>query len=155
MRHVITVLVVPLQHVLLPILLLLLFITISFLTLSHSDRGAELETAAPASMSHVVARLEAFAGMSRMKRLALAVLCHTVTDKHLARLKVIMPLNVANLEGSMDQKAVCSWVHLVGHVQDLTSVVNNSNKSWPPEAPAFTSYISRGPWGCGCDCLLL
>jgi calcium-dependent protein kinase len=40
------------------------------------------------NMSHVVARLEAFAGMSRMKRLALAVLCHTVTDRHITRLKV-------------------------------------------------------------------
>jgi hypothetical protein len=53
-----------------------------------TDRGEELEAAAPASMSHVVARLEAFAGMSRMKRLALVVLCHTVTDKHLTRLRV-------------------------------------------------------------------
>jgi calcium-dependent protein kinase len=41
------------------------------------------------NMSHVVARLEAFAGMSRMKRLALAVLCHTVTDRHITRLKVL------------------------------------------------------------------
>jgi hypothetical protein len=39
-------------------------------------------------MSHVVARLEAFAGMSRMKRLALVVLCHTVTSTHLMSLKV-------------------------------------------------------------------
>lgn len=39
-------------------------------------------------MTHVVARLEAFAGMSRMKRLALVVLCHTVTDRHISRLKV-------------------------------------------------------------------
>lgn len=43
---------------------------------------------APASMVNVVARLEAFAGMSRMKRLALVVLCHTVTDRHMTRLKV-------------------------------------------------------------------
>jgi hypothetical protein len=42
-------------------------------------------------MVNVVARLEAFAGMSRMKRLALVVLCHTVTDKHLTRLKVRCP----------------------------------------------------------------
>jgi hypothetical protein len=27
-------------------------------------------------------------GMSRMKRLALVVLCHTVTDRHIMRLKV-------------------------------------------------------------------
>jgi hypothetical protein len=40
------------------------------------------------NMSHVVARLEAFAGMSRMKRLALSILCHTVTDRHITRLKV-------------------------------------------------------------------
>lgn len=39
-------------------------------------------------MVNMVARLEAFAGMSRMKRLALVVLCHTVTDAHLTRLKV-------------------------------------------------------------------
>ncbi|WIA37170.1 hypothetical protein OEZ86_014127 [Tetradesmus obliquus] len=39
------------------------------------------------NMSHVVARLEAFAGMSRMKRLALSLLCHTVTDRHITRLK--------------------------------------------------------------------
>lgn len=43
---------------------------------------------APKGMTNVVARLEAFAGMSRMKRLALVVLCHTVTDRHLLRLKV-------------------------------------------------------------------
>lgn len=49
--------------------------------------GSELESAAPSTMVNVVARLEAFAGMSRMKRLALVVLCHTVTDKHLTRLK--------------------------------------------------------------------
>lgn len=51
---------------------------------------SELEGAAAASrnMTHVVARLEAFAGMSRMKRLALVVLCHTVTDRHISRLKV-------------------------------------------------------------------
>lgn len=55
--------------------------------LSAAD-GSELETAAPGTMVNMVARLEAFAGMSRMKRLALVVLCHTVTDKHLARLKV-------------------------------------------------------------------
>eukprot|EP00775_Hariotina_reticulata_P010807 gene10807-10963_t len=59
----------------------------------------EVEGAAAAAgnMSHVVARLEAFAGtscftakilsMSRMKRLALVVLCHTVTDRHIMRLK--------------------------------------------------------------------
>lgn len=46
------------------------------------------DAAVAADMSHVVARLEAFAGMSRMKRLALAVLCHTVTDRHVTRLKV-------------------------------------------------------------------
>lgn len=50
--------------------------------------GSELESVAPKGMTNVVARLEAFAGMSRMKRLALVVLCHTVTDKHLLRLKV-------------------------------------------------------------------
>jgi hypothetical protein len=50
--------------------------------------GSELESVAPAGMVNVVARLEAFAGMSRMKRLALVVLCHTVTDKHMMRLKV-------------------------------------------------------------------
>ena len=50
--------------------------------------GSELESVAPASMVNVVARLEAFAGMSRMKRLALVVLCHTVTDRHMTRLKV-------------------------------------------------------------------
>eukprot|EP00878_Enallax_costatus_P010384 GHUV01010837.1.p1 GENE.GHUV01010837.1~~GHUV01010837.1.p1 ORF type:complete len:453 (+),score=145.23 GHUV01010837.1:840-2198(+) len=50
---------------------------------------SELEGEASASrnMTHVVARLETFAGMSRMKRLALVVLCHTVTDRHISRLK--------------------------------------------------------------------
>jgi hypothetical protein len=52
--------------------------------------GSELESVAPAGMVNVVARLEAFAGMSRMKRLALVVLCHTVTDKHMMRLKVLL-----------------------------------------------------------------
>lgn len=57
---------------------------------SATADAAELEGAASASgnMRHVVARLEAFAGMSRMKRLALVVLCHTVTDRHISRLKV-------------------------------------------------------------------
>lgn len=50
--------------------------------------GSELEAVCPSTMVNLVGRLEAFAGMSRMKRLALVVLCHTVTDKHLMRLKV-------------------------------------------------------------------
>ncbi|KAF8065772.1 CPK1 [Scenedesmus sp. PABB004] len=48
---------------------------------------ADGSTTAAGGMSHVVARLEAFAGMSRMKRLALSVLCHTVTDRHITTLK--------------------------------------------------------------------
>lgn len=52
---------------------------------ADDEEGA---VAAAGNMSHVVARLEAFAGMSRMKRLALSVLCHTVTDKHVTRLRV-------------------------------------------------------------------
>lgn len=55
---------------------------------SQTEAAADGPAAAAGNMSHVVARLEAFAGMSRMKRLALVVLCHTVTDRHIIRLKV-------------------------------------------------------------------
>jgi calcium-dependent protein kinase len=38
--------------------------------------------------AHMVKRLRAFAGMSRMKRLALVVLARTLTDNDVKRLRV-------------------------------------------------------------------
>jgi hypothetical protein len=55
---------------------------------SHAGEDGQNAVLPEGNMSHVVARLEAFAGMSRMKRLALSLLCHTVTDRHITRLKV-------------------------------------------------------------------
>jgi calcium-dependent protein kinase len=53
-------------------------------------RWFQVAATAPAAAlgAHMVKRLRAFAGMSRMKRLALVVLARTLTDNDVKRLRV-------------------------------------------------------------------
>ncbi len=53
-------------------------------------RWFQVAATAPAAAlgQHMVKRLRAFAGMSRMKRLALVVLARTLTDNDVKRLRV-------------------------------------------------------------------
>ena len=56
----------------------------------HAGWHTQVAATAPAAAlgAHMVKRLRAFAGMSRMKRLALVVLARTLTDNDVKRLRV-------------------------------------------------------------------
>lgn len=57
----------------------------------------QVAATAPAAAlgQHMVKRLRAFAGMSRMKRLALVVLARTLTDNDVKRLRVCVQMSAS------------------------------------------------------------
>jgi len=79
-------------------------------------RWFQLAATAPAAAlgQHMVKRLRAFAGMSRMKRLALVVLARTLTDNDVKRLRELFIAMDTNSDGRIDSTDLHKALEKVG-----------------------------------------
>jgi len=79
-------------------------------------RWFQVAATAPAAAlgAHMVKRLRAFAGMSRMKRLALVVLARTLTDNDVKRLRELFAAMDTNQDGRIDSEDLHNALAKVG-----------------------------------------
>eukprot|EP00798_Chlamydomonas_sp_ICE-L_P018948 gene18948-25518_t len=101
-------------------------------------RWFQVAATAPAAAlgQHMVKRLRAFAGMSRMKRLALVVLARTLTDHDVKRLRELFSAMDTNCDGCIDSADLHNALAKVGaaidelEMQDLfhASVIDGHGK---------------------------
>jgi calcium-dependent protein kinase len=78
----------------------------------------------------MVKRLRAFAGMSRMKRLALVVLARTLTDNDVKRLRELFAAMDTNNDGRIDSQDLHNALEKVSWVHGM-SVNPCTTYSWP------------------------
>jgi len=83
-------------------------------------RWFQVAATAPAAAlgQHMVKRLRAFAGMSRMKRLALVVLARTLTDNDVKRLRELFAAMDTNHDGKIDSQDLHNALEKVGAAID-------------------------------------
>lgn len=83
-------------------------------------RWFQVAATAPAAAlgAHMVKRLRAFAGMSRMKRLALVVLARTLTDNDVKRLRELFAAMDTNQDGRIDSNDLHNALAKVGAAID-------------------------------------
>ncbi|KAG2436595.1 hypothetical protein HYH02_011532 [Chlamydomonas schloesseri] len=83
-------------------------------------RWFQVAATAPAAAlgAHMVKRLRAFAGMSRMKRLALVVLARTLTDNDVKRLRELFVAMDTNNDGRIDSNDLHKALEKVGAAID-------------------------------------
>jgi len=83
-------------------------------------RWFQVAATAPAAAlgAHMVKRLRAFAGMSRMKRLALVVLARTLTDNDVKRLRELFAAMDTNNDGKIDSQDLHNALEKVGAAID-------------------------------------
>mmetsp|Transcript_11680 Transcript_11680/g.20735 ORF Transcript_11680/g.20735 Transcript_11680/m.20735 type:complete len:520 (+) Transcript_11680:218-1777(+) len=83
-------------------------------------RWFQVAITAPAAAlgAHMVKRLRAFAGMSRMKRLALVVLARTLTDNDVKRLRELFAAMDSNNDGKIDSQDLHNALEKVGAAID-------------------------------------
>ncbi|KAJ9522840.1 hypothetical protein QJQ45_023626 [Haematococcus lacustris] len=81
-----------------------------------THRWFQVAATAPAAAlgAHMVKRLRAFAGMSRMKRLALVVLARTLTDNDVKRLRELFAAMDTNNDGRIDSQDLHNALEKVG-----------------------------------------
>lgn len=81
-----------------------------------NHRWFQVANTAPAAAlgAHMVKRLRAFAGMSRMKRLALVVLARTLTDNDVKRLRELFVAMDTNNDGRIDSVDLHKALEKVG-----------------------------------------
>eukprot|EP00955_Chlamydomonas_euryale_P028855 304062-Chlamydomonas_euryale.AAC.24 len=87
-------------------------------------RWFKVAATAPAAAlgAHMVKRLHAFAGMSRMKRLALVVLARTLTDNDVKRLRELFAAMDTNQDGRIDSEDLHNALAKVGAAIDETEM---------------------------------
>lgn len=85
-----------------------------------THRWFQVANTAPAAAlgAHMVKRLRAFAGMSRMKRLALVVLARTLTDNDVKRLRELFVAMDTNNDGRIDNVDLHKALEKVGAAID-------------------------------------
>lgn len=85
-----------------------------------AHRWFQVAATAPAAAlgAHMVKRLRAFAGMSRMKRLALVVLARTLTDNDVKRLRELFAAMDTNQDGRIDSDDLHNALAKVGAAID-------------------------------------
>ncbi|KAF5836831.1 kinase-like domain-containing protein [Dunaliella salina] len=83
-------------------------------------RWFQVAATAPAAAlgAHMVKRLRAFAGMSKMKRLALVVLARTLTDNDVKRLRELFAAMDTNNDGRIDSQDLHNALEKVGAAID-------------------------------------
>lgn len=83
-------------------------------------RWFQVASTAPAAAlgAHMVKRLRAFAGMNRMKRLALVVLARTLTDNDVKRLRELFSAMDTNADGRIDSHDLHNALAKVGAAID-------------------------------------